>query len=120
MVTRLYLNMVNQTLKRVEKYVKKYHIKIILPLIIAIVIGMTGPLIAIGLNMLITQIMPVYVMLVTGIISISLFITALYRAFTSISSEKISKQFLTPYLFLIGMTASGVVSFSIIFVVMNW
>lgn len=99
---------------------KKYHIKIIIPLIIAIVIGMTGPLIAIGLNMLITQLVPGYVMLVTGIISISLFITAFYRAFIFISSGKIARQFLTPYLFLVGMTASGVVSFSIIFVVMNW
>ncbi|HLR60102.1 MAG TPA: hypothetical protein VK094_06495 [Pseudogracilibacillus sp.] len=99
---------------------KKYHFRIVLPLIIAIIIGMTGPLIALGLNRLITQITPVYVMLVTGIISISLFIIALYRVATFISNENISKQFLTPYLFLIGMTASGVVSFSIIFVVMNW
>lgn len=91
-----------------------------LPLIIAILIGMFGPLIAIGLNMLISQLQPVYVMLVTGIISISLFITALYRAITFINTEKITKQLLTPYLFLIGMTASGVVSFSIIFVLMNW
>lgn len=81
---------------------------------------MLGPLIAIGLNMLISQLQPVYVMLVTGIISISLFITALYRAITFINTEKITKQLLTPYLFLIGMTASGVVSFSIIFVLMNW
>lgn len=102
------------------KTVKKYHFKIVIPLIIAILIGMTGPLLANGLNLIMSQITPVYIMILTGTISILLFILAFYRAIISISRQKISKQFLTPYLFVIGMTASGVVSYSIIFVVMNW
>lgn len=102
------------------KTVKKYHFKIVIPLIIAILIGMTGPLIANGLNLIMSQITPVYIMILTGTISILLFILAFYRAIISISRQKIPKQFLTPYLFVIGMTASGVVSYSIIFVVMNW
>lgn len=99
---------------------KKYHLKIVLPLVVAIIVGMFGPLIAIGLNKFITQLTPVYIMVITGLSSISLFIIAFYRAITSIKKGEINKQFLTPYLFLIGMTASGVVSFSIIFVIMNW
>lgn len=102
------------------KIVKKHHFKILIPLIIAIVVGMIGPLIANGLNLFISQIKPVYIMLLTGTISILFFILAFYRAITSISNKKIPKQFLTPYLFVIGMTASGVVSYSIIFVIMNW
>lgn len=100
---------------------KNNHLKILLPLVLAIIIGMLGPLLALNLNPLLnTHIKPVYIMIITGISSISLFIFAFYRVITYIRSEKIIKQFLTPYLFLIGMIASGVVSFSIIFVIMNW
>src|SRR5699024_12777818 len=97
--------------------VKKYHFKIVIPLIIAILIGMTGPLLANGLNLIMSQITPVYIMILTGTIRILLFILAFYRAIISISRQNVSKQFLTPYLFVLAMTASSVVRYSMIFVV---
>lgn len=99
---------------------KKYHIKIIIPLVLAIVSGMFGPLIAKGVLLIVPQINPVYIMSLTALVSIALFITAFYRVITYTSTEKIHKQLLTPYLFLVGLIGSGVMSFSIIFVVMNW
>src|SRR5690625_7461350 len=74
------------------KTVKKYHFKIVIPLIIAILIGMTGPLIANGLNLIMSQITPVYIMILTGTISILLFILAFYRAIISISRQKIRSE----------------------------
>src|SRR5699024_11853325 len=88
------------------KTVKKYHFKIVIPLIIAILIGMTGPLIANGLNLIMSQITPVYILILTGTISILLFILAFYLSIISISLQIISIQFFTPYLFVIGMLAS--------------
>src|SRR5690625_7117513 len=102
------------------KTVNKYHFKIVIPLIIAILIGMTGPLLANGLNLIMSQITPVYIMILTGTISILLFILAFYRAIISIIRQKISKQFLKTYLFVICITALIFVIYSIIFVVMNW
>src|SRR5699024_4669523 len=102
------------------KTVNKYHFKIVIPLIIDILIGIKDPWLAIGLYLFISLITLVYIMILTWMISILLFIIKFYRAIISINHQKISKQFLTPYLFVIGMTASGVVSYSIIFVVMNW
>src|SRR5690625_4974681 len=102
------------------KTVNKYHFKIVIPLIIAILIGMTGPLLANGLNLIMSQITPVYIMILTGTISILLFILAFYRAIISISRQYIFKQFLTSYLFVIGIIVLGVVIHLIIFVVMNW
>ena len=86
----------------------------------AVLIGMLGPVLAKGINYLFQQITPLYILLVTGILSISLFITAFYRVIIFINREKITKQFLTPYLFLIGMIASGVVSYTIVFIIINW
>ncbi len=86
----------------------------------AVLIGMLGPVLAKGINYIFQQITPLYILLVTGILSISLFITAFYRVIIFINREKITKQFLTPYLFLIGMIASGVVSYTIVFIIINW
>src|SRR5699024_668006 len=102
------------------KRLKKYHFKIVIASIIAILIAITGTWIANGFNLIMSHLTPLYIMMLTGTISILHCILAFYRAIISNSRQKISKQFLTPYLLVIGMTASVEVSYPIIFVAMNW
>jgi len=79
----------------------------------AVLIDMLGPLLAKCINYLFQQVTPLYIMLVTGILSISFFYRFL-SCYIFINREKITKHLLTPYSFLIGMIASGVVSYTIV------
>lgn len=99
---------------------KKYHLKILVPFIIAIGTGMLGLAIGKILEMSFTHFPIGYLLLVTSVLSISLFVLSFKRVFTFTKSGLINRQLLVPYLFLIGLVSSGVVSFTIIATIMQW
>lgn len=99
---------------------KKYHFRIIIPFIVAIATGMFGLAAGKLIEVRFTQFPTGYLLLVTSIVSVSLFILAFKRIFTLTKNGSINRHLLVPYLFLIGLVSSGVVSFTIIATIMQW